>query len=99
MVLFDCTPHVVDCYYAFTTDTIDDCASVIYCISFYALWLPTPGANTTSIEHAHASKPTCVGIHMHWLVLPRSYDRDTGRWLLNTVVDVIEERNLLRDVI
>lgn len=37
MVLFDCTPHVVDCYYAFTIDTIDDCASVIYWISFLCI--------------------------------------------------------------
>lgn len=40
---------------------------------------------------------TCIGIHWLWLVLPRSLDRDAGRWLLNAVV--VEERNALRNVI
>lgn len=42
---------------------------------------------------------TCIGIHWLWLALPWSLDGDAGRWLLNAVVVVCEERNALRNVI
>lgn len=43
--------------------------------------------------------PTCIGIHRLWVVLSWPWDWNTDRWLLNTVVIVIKERNTLRDVI
>lgn len=43
--------------------------------------------------------PTRIGIHWLWLVLSWPWDWNTDRWLLNTVVIVIKERNTLRDVI
>lgn len=42
---------------------------------------------------------TRIGIHWSWLVLSRSWDGDTDRWLLDTVVIVVEERNTFRNAV